>query len=338
MHSSGTVSIPNPSHIMELASAFYGSATLFTASDLGVFGKLDEFGRADAATLARTLETSLRGTELLLNACVAVGLLTKDGNSYINTPEVSAYLVPGRPGDLSKAIRYNRDVYPAWGKLASLVKTGEPVEKPELHLGTDPERTRTFVLSMYGRAMGIGQSVVPELDLKGRKTLLDIGGGPGAYSTLIARANPEITCTVLDLPDVVAVSAELVSRAGMSERVKMLPGDYHVTPLPEGNDAVIIFGVLHQESPESIQDIFHRAYRAMDSGGLIYVLDMMTDSSHTSPAFSALFGLNMALTTKNGWVFSDKELEGWIREAGFVDFAVRPLPPPMPHWLAVAAK
>jgi hypothetical protein len=334
----GAAKFPNPSHIVELASAFYGSSTLFTASDLGVFAKLAELGSSDTATLAKALETSVRGTELLLNACVAIGLLKKDGSLYSNTPETATFLVPGKPGDLSRAIRYNRDVYSAWGKLGTLVKTGEPVEKPELHLGTDLERTRTFVLSMYGRAMGIGRSVVPQLDLKGRKQLLDIGGGPAAYSTLIAQANPEITCTVLDLPGVAAVASELVAQAGMGERVKILPGDYHTASFPAANDVVIIFGVLHQESPESIQDIFRRAHAALEQGGVMYILDMMTDSSHTVPPFSALFGLNMALTTENGWVFSDDELRGWMEGAGFVNFAVKPLPPPMPHWLAVATK
>jgi hypothetical protein len=334
----GNTKFPNPAHIIELASAFYASSTLFTASDVGVFGKLAELGPADALTLAHALATNVRGTELVLNACVAIGLLKKDGSSYSNTPEAAAFLVPGRPSDLSGAIRYNRDVYSAWGKLSTLVKSGEPVEKPEIHLGADPERTRTFVLSMYGRAMGIGQSVVPQLKLTGRKKLLDIGGGPAAYSTLIAQANPEITCTVLDLPDVAAVASELIGQAGMSERVKILPGDYHTTTFPGGNDAVIIFGVLHQESPESIRDIFGRAYQALLPDGIIYILDMMTDSSHTSPPFSALFGLNMALTTQNGWVFSGEELQGWMEGAGLIDFSVRPLPPPMPHWLAVATK
>jgi hypothetical protein len=81
-----------------------------------------------------------------------------------------------------------------------------------------------------------------------------------------------------------------------------------------------------------------RAYDALLPGGIIYILDMMTDPTHTSPPFSALFGLNMALTTQNGWVFSDEELKNWMQQAGFVDFDVRPLPPPMPHWLAKAIK
>jgi len=329
---------PDPSRIISLASAFYGSCTLFAASDAGIFGKLAELGSADASTLADALALNRRGVELLLNGCVALGLLVKEGDAFRNTPEASVFLVPGSPGDLSKAIRYNRDVYGAWGKLAEFVRSGEPVEKPELHLGVDPERTRTFVLSMHGRALGIGRMVVPQLDLKGCKTLLDIGGGPGTYSTLIAQANPEIACTVLDLPDVAAVATELVAQAGMADRVKIIPGDYHTAAFPGGKDAVIIFGALHQESPESILDIFRRAYGALNPGGRIFVLDMMTDASHTHPPFSALFAVNMALTTTNGWVFSDQELKGWLEEAGFHDFEMRPIPPPMPHWLGIAAK
>ena len=65
---------------------------------------------------------------------------------------------------------------------------------------------------------------------------------------------------------------------------------------------------------------------------------MMTDETHTAPKFSALFAVNMALTTQNGWVFSDAELKGWMAEAGFVPEATLTVPPPMPHWLVTARK
>ena len=327
-----------PDRIMNLASAFYDSRVLFAASDLGVFGKLAELGSADAGALASALGLDPRGARLLLDACVAVGLLAKEGEAYRNTPESAAFLVPGKPGDLSGAIRYNRDVYPAWGRLAELAQTGRPVEKPEIHLGENADRTRTFVLAMHGRALAIGRAAVHALDLKDRTQLLDVGGGPGTYSSLIAQANPSIRCTVLDLPDVVKVAEELIRAQGMQERVKTLPGDYHTTAFPGKNDAVIFFGVLHQESPDSIRDLFRRAWESLVPGGCVAVLDLMTDRTHTQPRFSALFAVNMALTTQNGWVFSDEEVRGWLTGAGFTGFSCRPLPPPMPHWLATARK
>ena len=324
--------------IMDMASAFYESSLLFASSDLGIFRTLAELGEADASTVAVACGLNLRGARLLLDACVAVGLLYKTGDIYRNTPEASAFLVPGSPADLSGAIRYNRDVYNAWGKLAEMVRSGRPVERPELHLGEDPERTRTFVLAMHGRALAIGQAVIPHLDLSSRRKLLDVGGGPGTYSMLIARAFPEIKCTVLDLHEIVRIADELIVRSGTQSCVQTLAGDYHKAEFPQENDVVIFFGVLHQEEPADIRDLLRRAHAALVPGGSLYILDMMTDSTHTQPKFSALFALNMALTTPHGWVFSEDELKEWLTEAGFQGFHCRPLPPPMPHWLASAVK
>ena len=327
-----------PDRIIGMASAFYESCVLFNASDLGIFAKLKEIGPSDARTLASALKLDERGARLLLDSCVAVDLLQKEGQLYDNTPESSFFLVPGSPGDLSGAIRYNRDVYPAWGRLKDFVQSGKPVENPEFHLGQDRERTRTFVLSMHYRALGMGRAVMGVLDLAGRKTLLDVGGGPGTYSMLMAEAYPSLTCTVLDLPDVVAVARELIEQQGMAGRVKTLAGSYREVAFPGGNDVVNFFGMLHQESEESIRALLRKAYGALNRDGIVNVMDMMTDSTHTRPKFSALFAVNMALTAENGWVFSDAELKEWLEETGFVDFTVKSLPPPMPHWFATVRK
>lgn len=327
-----------PDRIIGMTSSFFDSCVLFTASDLGVFASLAESGPMDSASLASALQLDQRGTRLLLDACVALELLNKEAEIYSNTPETAIFLVPGSPGDLSAAIRYNRDVYAAWGKLNTLVRTGKPVEKPEFHLGQDAERTRTFVLSMHHRALAIGRAVLEELDLTQCKTLLDVGGGPGTYSVLIARRHPAIACTVLDLPDVVKVAEELIEQQGCAAQVRTLAGDYRSTPFPAGNDVINFFGMFHQESPDSIRALLGKAYAALKPGGIVNVMDMMTDRSHTKPKFSALFAVNMALTTENGWVFADSELTGWLQEAGFTDVQVKPLPPPMPHSFATARK
>lgn len=330
--------LKDPQAIVEMASAFYASATLFAALDLDLFGRLNRLAPATAATLAADGTLDLRATRLLLDGCVALGLAVKQDDHYANAPAAAACLVAGSPADLTRAIRYNQDVYAPWGRLAQLARTGRPVEPPAVHLGDDPERTRRFVLAMHGRAMGIGRAIVPLLDLAGARSLLDIGGGPGAYAMLLAQAAPQLACTVLDLPPVVAVARELLAQAGLAERVRCLPGDYHTTSFPSGQDVITIFGVLHQESPTAIVDILRRAHAALNPGGRLYILDMMTDATHAWPRFSALFAVNMALTTDHGWVFSDREISGWLAEAGFVAIAVRPVPPPMPHWLAVARK
>ena len=316
------------SEIVDLASAYYGSAVLFAALDCDVFALVE----------AGTLDVSNRGMRLLADACVAEGLLEKKDGVYSNTPAGRMALVPGGPADLTKAIRYNRDVYPAWGRLAELAKTGRPVEKPEIHLGEDAARTKAFAASMFGRAMGIGKGIVPMLGrLEGK--VLDLAGGPGAYAILMAQANPGTSYVTVDLKAISAEAAGYVAQFGLADRIECRAGDYHADEYEAAAyDVVTIFGALHQESPEQIVDILKRANRALKSGGRILILDMMTDATHTAPRFSALFAVNMALTTENGWVFADTELKGWLREAGFVPGETQQVPPPMPHWLVTAVK
>ena len=322
--------------IVELASAFYGSATLFAALDCGVFSAVEKSGRLE--DMAAETGCDLRALRLLSDACVAEGLLEKRGVVYSNTQAGQAALVPGGPADLTKAIRYNRDVYPAWGRLVDFAKTGRPVEKPEIHLGEDATRTKAFAAAMFGRAMGIGKGIVPMLGgLSGR--ILDLAGGPAAYAILMCQENPGTTCVTVDLPAISEEAKGYVARFGLSDRIECRAGDYHSDEYEAGvYDVVTIFGALHQESPEQIVDILRRAHKTLKPDGELLVLDMMTDATHAAPKFSALFGLNMALTTANGWVFSDEELKGWMREAGFEPGDTRPAPPPMPHWLVTARR
>ncbi len=319
----------NVQDIVDLASAYYGSAVLFAAIDCDVFVRVEkgEFA-ADVP----------RGMRLLLDACVAEELLEKRDGKYFNTQAAKAALIPGSPADLTKAIRYNRDVYPAWGRLAELAKTGKPVERPEIHLGEDAARTKAFAASMFGRAMGIGKGIVPMLEIPAGARILDLAGGPAAYAILMCQANPGATCVTVDLKAISAEAAGYVAKFGLSDRIECRAGDYHSDEYEtESYDVVTIFGALHQESPVQIVDILRRARRALKKGGRLFVLDMMTDATHTAPKFSALFAVNMALTTENGWVFSDEELKGWMREAGFEPKETRQVPPPMPHWLVEAS-
>lgn len=323
--------------IIDLASAFYGSSVLFAALECDLFTAIQATPEPTCERLAESTGLSPRGLRLLLDAAVALGLLTKDAGVYALTPATALTLVKNAPHDLTRAIAYNRDVYHAWGKLKQFVQTGCPVEAPALHLGQDPERTRRFALSMHARAMAIGQAVIPHLHLPQGAKVLDLAGGPGAYATLMAQADETLTCDTYDLPAIAAIAKELT--APYADRITCYAGDYHCDHWPEATyDVVTLFGCLHQETPEMIIDILKRAHRALRPGGTVYILDLMTEADHTSPTFAALFAVNMALTTDHGWVFSDVELETWCHAAGFADFTAQPIPPPMPHWLARAVK
>jgi len=44
-------------------------------------------------------------------------------------------------------------------------------------------------------------------------------------------------------------------------------------------------------SADQVQALLRKTWSALAPGGVVYVLDMMTDPSHTAPKFSALFAV-----------------------------------------------
>lgn len=329
---------PNPGLIMQLALAYRSSAVFFAASDFDVFSALAN-GAMTAQELAARSGAQPEPMRMVLESCVDVGLLSRDGARYVNTPTADTFLVRGRPAFLGGALTYARDLYPAWGGLADLVKTGKPTMPPETILGDDKAKTRAFVMAMHERAKGIG-SVLPQIvDLTGRKRLLDVGGGPGTYSVALCRQTPGLTATVLDRPGVLEVSRELVDAAGFADRVSLMPGDYLETPFGSGFDVALLSGMMHRETEDGVMLLLKKAFTALESGGQVIVSDVFFDDDHkNTPPFTTSFAINMMLTSDHGSAHAKTEMVRWMGAAGFGAIEVRDMPKPNPHSLVLGTK
>lgn len=327
----------DPAPIMRLATAYWESQVFLTANRLGLFELLAETPRT-VQEIAEATATHARPMRLLLNACAALGLLERQHGRWRNSPVSAAFLVPGTPAYLGNAVRYSDDLYDTWGRLEQAIRTNRPPLAPMSYLGDDSEKTRHFVYGMHDRALGIGRALVELVDLHGRQRLLDVGGGPGTYAALLTQRYADLHARVLDLPQVVALAADILAAMGAGARVSTIPGDYHTTPLPPGNDVVLISGVFHRETAATCRSLIERARDSLEPGGQLLVADVFTDAGGTSPTFATLFGLNMALTAADGGVHADAEVADWMRQAGCRSVTMRPFPPPMPHRLVIGEK
>ena len=330
--------LPNPSLLMRLALAYRSSMVLFAATQLDVFTLLAESSRT-AEDTARAAGADPEALRLLLDACVADGLLTRDGDRYGNTTETDAYLVRDRPAYIAHGLKFAEDLYPAWGDLATMVRTGRPVIEPESVLGEDKEKTRAFVLAMHERARGMSAVLPHGVDFSGRQRLLDVGGGPGTYSIALVQRTPGLTSTVLDRPGVLEVTREIVESHGCADRIELRPGDYLTSAFGSGFDAVLLSGMMHRERPENCQLLLRKSHDAMVSGGLAVVSDVFFDDDRRSgPPFATYFALNMMLMSEHGNAHAKTEMARWMTEAGFGQVEIRDLPPPNPHTLVLGIK
>ncbi|MFN3198070.1 MAG: methyltransferase [Bradymonadia bacterium] len=328
---------PDPTPIIELATAYWGSATLIAAARLKIFTHLAA-GAADPATLAARAEVDADAVEGLLAGLVSLNLVQKNADgTFANTPSASTFLVEGSPAYLGPAMLYNGDVYPLWARLDEVIRTGKVTEAPDQYLGDDDSRTRNFVYGMHHRALGVGQALTPVVDLSGRTRLADVGGGPGTYSALLTQKTEGLTSEVLDLPGVVAIAKEIVASLGASERVQCTAFDYYKDNLPGRYDAALISGVLHREHPPQVQAIFQKVADAMDPGGVLYISDVMVNDDRTGPLFSTMFELNMRVLSHGGRCHSVAEQRAWLDAVGFEITEVVTLPPPI-HYTVIRAE
>ncbi len=326
----------NPSRLIELATAYWGSATLIAASNLNIFTLLAE-GAMTAENVGRALELDLHASDALLTGCVGLELLTKDGEHYVNTPMADAFLVKGRPGYLGPALAYNGDVFKLWGTLADVVKQGSASQAPEQYLGDDASRTRNFVYGMHHRALGIGQAVASAIDLGGCKHLADVGGGPGTYSALLTAKSTTLRATVLDLPGVVQIAGEIIESMGASSKVSCQAFDYYTDSMMNGYDAALISGVLHREQADGAEALITKVAKNLDDGGILYISDVMLDDDRSGPLFGTMFALNMRVLAHNGRCHSVAEQTKWLANAGCTVTHVTQLPAPI-HYTVIRAE
>ncbi|HAS18256.1 MAG TPA: hypothetical protein DCR39_10435 [Nitrospiraceae bacterium] len=64
----------------------------------------------------------------------------------------------------------------------------------------------------------------------------------------------------------------------------------------------------------------------------------MLNSDKTGPALSALIGVNQLIHTPAGAAYSDKEITGWLEEAGFRGVEFKTLSQPSPFTVLTAVK
>jgi len=328
---------PDPSSIVRLSTAYWDSQTLLTANRLGVFDFLAD-GARTPEEVAAGLRLDPRSTGLFLRACVGLGLLVDEAGRFANGPVAATFLVKRSPAFMGNAIRYSDQLYATWGRLEDALRSGKPALAAEAYLGDNPVRTRTFVQAMHERAVGVARALVGILDLEGRRSMLDVGGGPGTYSVLLTERFPGLSAEVLELPGVAAVARELVAAAGAGDRVTLRDGDYHSSDFGSGKDVVLMSGMFHRETEQACRRLIGRAADCLEPGGLLVVSDVFTDRGGSQPTFAAMFGLNMMLTAPDGGVHSDADVQSWMADGGFRELRVVPLPPPMPHRVVLGVK
>jgi acetylserotonin N-methyltransferase len=281
--------------VLDLIDAFRRSKTMFAAVELGIF---DGRRPADCKELPR-----------LLGACVALGLLEKRGEQYVNTPEAEKFLRSDSPDTLSGYIRYsNNALYPMWGHLEDAVREGGPRWKQTFgwdgpifsHFFRTEDAMREFQKGMHGFGQLSSPAVVAAFDLSRFHRLVDLGGGTGHLAEAAHDRYANLETAVFDLPRVAEMFPGTIA------------GDFFTDPLPAA-DLYSLGRILHDWSEDKIAKLLAKIHAALPEGGGLLIAEKLLEPDYVSGHMQSL---NMLIVTE-GRERSASEHEALLRAAGF---------------------
>lgn len=332
---------PDPAVVLDLIEAYRRSKTMFAAVELGVFDVLDT-GPRSGAEIASKLEANPSSLRRLLDACVTLGLLTKDGERYANTPAAAAYLTSTSPQRFTGYIKYSNTAgWKLWEHLASAVREGThrwqqaygwdgPIFS---HFFRTEEAAHEFLMGMHGYGVLTSPLVAEAFDLSRFRTMADLGGATGHLVIACCERYSHLHGIVFDLPSVTPLAKQIVSQSSAAERIDVIAGDFFADPLPAA-DFYSLGRILHDWSEEKIDRLLARIYEALPSGGGLLLAEKLLNDDRCGPRWAVMQDLNM-LTCTEGCERTLGDYRTILERAGFTNVQGHVTPRPIDAVLAI---
>jgi SAM-dependent methyltransferase len=320
-----------PEEIMQLGFAFWGSKTLLSAIELGVFSELAAAGPLEGDDLRERLGLHSRSATDFFDALVALGMLEREDGRYANTPSTDVFLDRAKPSYVGGILEMaNARLYGFWGSLTEGLRTGEPQNEAKTGdnffetLYADPDRLAQFARAMSSLSVGAGMAIAAKFPWKDHKRVVDIGCAEGAVPVQIALAHEHVTGGGFDLPPLEPIFDTYVSEFGLGDRLSFTAGDFFADPLPEA-DVFVMGHILHDWNADEKQVLLRKAYDALPDGGALIVYEAIIDDERKQNAFGLLMSLNMLIETPGGFDYTGADCCGWMKDTGFRETYVEPL-------------
>ncbi|MGE0660987.1 MAG: methyltransferase [Reyranellaceae bacterium] len=311
--------------LQHLSRAYWQSGALFAAIELDIFTAISQ-GADTVAAVAKARQLSERQAGRLITVLTAMELLHKEGERYRNAPDVQRFLVSTEERFAGPWMLFTKPHWNEWGRLSEHLKSREEAQLG-LYENFTVEDARKYHEATYSIGTGSARHFARTVDLSGRRHLLDLGGGSGAYSIMATKAFPGLKATVFDLPPVAVVAREFIAKNDAADRVEAVGGDFTRNEFPQGVDVVLMASNLPQYSAELIQLVVKKAFAALVPGGEMHLVGEALNDERTGPLDPAIWALNEAIWNSTGEAHSEAECREFFRKAGFVDVKSEPFIP-----------
>ncbi len=331
---------PSPEMIMKIGMGFWASKALLTAVRFELFTHLSGHSGMSCAALKQALglQCTDRHAFDFLDTLTHFGFLERTGlltdALYTNGADTAFFLDKKKPSYLGGILEMADDrLYGFWGDLPTALRTGQ--QQSEAKTGADffgalyrdPAKLQGFVNAMAGIQMGAFMSFAQQFDFSKSRTLADIGGSGGHLSLMVAKFQPHMQCTTVDLLPVQPIAQGNISHFQLADRVKAATGDFFADAFPQA-DVISMGNILHDWNEEQKMVLMRKAYDALPTGGAFVAIENVIDNDRRQNIFGLLMSLNMLIENSEGFDYTFADFERWAKAVGFSRTVLIPLAGP----------
>lgn len=214
----------------------------------------------------------------MIRALAAFGIFSVDAGGAAQHTARSRLLRRDAVPTLHHAARYRGmpSDWAAWANLEHTIRSGEPSFEAIFgvanfeYLNQHPEQAELFNRFMQHSPEDRQNAVVEAYDFSAARTIVDVGGGNGAFLAAVLARNPDLRGVLLDeqsaLEQAPAVLGPLTARCAIE------PGNFFVR-IPEGRDIYVLSQILHDWNDERCLQILANCRIAMRPDSRLLVIE-----------------------------------------------------------------
>jgi hypothetical protein len=309
-----------PPRLLQLASGYWISQTLYVAAKLGIADILSD-GPKTSAEIAGATGADARAVSRLIRALCTVGVLRANGAGQLSVMPLGRPLQSDVPGSLRALVITLGEVhYAAWAHLLHSVTTGAAAFPHRFgvelfdYLSRDGDAGRVFNQAMTEYSALASRAVLLAYDFSGIPSILDVGGGCGTLLMNILHTYPSMDGTLFEMPSVIAEARTQLARHPCRERCALIPGNC-LAVVPAGSQVYLLSGVIHDWDDVHAVKILQNCRRAMAPDGKVLLVECVVPAE-TQASFSTLLDLNV-LVMNGGRERTAVEFRNLFDAAGF---------------------
>ncbi|MDQ0419409.1 demethylspheroidene O-methyltransferase [Peteryoungia aggregata LMG 23059] len=309
-------------HLFRLTTGFVHSQILWLCNETGLFQMLSDKALT-TAELAVQCDFPQDRMQLLLEQAERLDLVCRAGPDLWMLADAGAVLAADR--GLREMIRHHDILYRDLGDPRPLWR--EAASETELRhywayvRGNRPEDMPDVSVAPYSALMRESQAMLADCLLAshdfGRYTsLLDLGGGEGAFLRAVGERHPALKLQLFDLPAVADRARQHLALSGLADRSRVHAGNFVADPVPGDADCVTLVRILCDHDDDRVRQILTNLRGQLAPGTTVVVAEAMagpTEGARLAAVYFSAYFRAMG----SGRCRSVAEIRDLLHDAGF---------------------